>query len=1043
VKLGPPALPGGRIQRRALHDRLDESFGTRLTTVVAGPGFGKTTLLAAWSEDVVCAWCTLDAGDADLPRFAASLEAALRQRLPGLRELRDADDVDALAARLSDVLADDLSSDLVLVLDDVQELPRRSDSARLIGSLARQAPQELHLVIAAQTELPFTPGRDALTIDAAMLAFSAEEVAELLASLLGSGDGAQALHELTAGWPAAVRLAVETLRNVPAEQRGERIERLARPEGPLFAYVGEEAFARESPAARELVRAVAPLERFDEQLCAELGVRNSAGLLSRLAAGGLLVQRLPGTEFTVHPLIRAYATDRWPLSPDELRALQLRAASRYEERGRLDAAVRSLIASGEHSELRRILSERGAELLAAGAVEDVLRAAELVPDRDERLEQVVGEAHALRGDWDEALACYGRAANGRTELPPALARRIGRLHFDRGELERALEAYRRGRMDGSDAGEEALLLAWTASAHLSHGELDESRSLAAAALERAGESGDARALAVAHNVSMVLALRLQPDQADAHYRAGLDAAEEAGDALQTIRLRSNYAAKLIQEGSYAEALDELGPAVAAAEAAGVPLALAFALLKRGEARVHLSQLELALADLEAARSLYEGLGSSRAYGALMEVGEVYRERGDRTLARTALEQALAGAERAEDVQVVAYALANLARVLAADEPERAQELAERAVETARASGHGLVFALLSSGWVTLVLGDREAAASRASESAAAARERGDRGGLAESLELAAMAALEAEPLAEAAAIWEQLGSSVGALCARLARARLTGERHAAALAERRLQELGVRLGGASAGCLAVLPREEPPPVTIEALGGFRVLLDGKPVPPAAWQSRRARDLVKLLVAARGRPVPRRHLIAELWPGEDPSKTGNRLSVALATARGVVEQAVSADREAVWLEESRVTVDVEDFLAGADRGLRAGDVELLEAAEAAYAGDFLEDDPYEDWAEPLRDEARAAYVSVAAALAELAEGAGDYDGAVRYRLRVVERAGDDEDAHLRLVSTLLAARRHGEARRAYSGYVLRMEQIGAEPAPFPALRPPCT
>jgi DNA-binding SARP family transcriptional activator len=92
---------------------------------------------------------------------------------------------------------------------------------------------------------------------------------------------------------------------------------------------------------------------------------------------------------------------------------------------------------------------------------------------------------------------------------------------------------------------------------------------------------------------------------------------------------------------------------------------------------------------------------------------------------------------------------------------------------------------------------------------------------------------------------------------------------------------------------------------------------------------------------------------------------------------------------------------------------------------------------------LRDEARAAYVSVAAALAELAEGAGDYDGAVRYRLRVVERAGDDEDAHLRLVSTLLAARRHGEARRAYSGYVLRMEQIGAEPAPFPALRPPCT
>jgi hypothetical protein len=41
-----------------------------------------------------------------------------------------------------------------------------------------------------------------------------------------------------------------------------------------------------------------------------------------------------------------------------------------------------------------------------------------------------------------------------------------------------------------------------------------------------------------------------------------------------------------------------------------------------------------------------------------------------------------------------------------------------------------------------------------------------------------------------------------------------------------------------------------------------------------------------------------------------------------------------------------------------------------AAEVSYAGDFLEEDASEDRVAPLRDEARAFYVSVNRALAEL-------------------------------------------------------------------------
>jgi len=94
---------------------------------------------------------------------------------------------------------------------------------------------------------------------------------------------------------------------------------------------------------------------------------------------------------------------------------------------------------------------------------------------------------------------------------------------------------------------------------------------------------------------------------------------------------------------------------------------------------------------------------------------------------------------------------------------------------------------------------------------------------------------------------------------------------------------------------------------------------------------------------------------------------------------------------------------------------------------------------------LREEARAAYVAVAGALAELAEVAGEHERAIRFRLRVLECDPYDEPAHLALVESLASAGRHGGARRSYRRYLTLMGEISVNPAPFPrrqrALSPP--
>jgi DNA-binding SARP family transcriptional activator/small basic protein len=251
---------------------------------------------------------------------------------------------------------------------------------------------------------------------------------------------------------------------------------------------------------------------------------------------------------------------------------------------------------------------------------------------------------------------------------------------------------------------------------------------------------------------------------------------------------------------------------------------------------------------------------------------------------------------------------------------------------------------------------------------------------------------------------------------------------------------------------APVERAAAPELAVRTLGGFRVFRDGEPVPASAWQSKKARTLLKILIARRGRPTPRESLMELLWPSDDPARLANRLSVALATLRAVLdpgkhhppEYFVTTERAVVLLDLAHVAVDVERFLAHVDAGLAARRGERtpealvhFEAAEALYAGEFLEEDAYEDWASGLREDAMASYAAVLRALGEAALGRGDHDAVVRYQLRIIDRDPWDERAHLDLVACLQAEGRHGEARRRYGAYAARMREIDLPAAAFPA------
>jgi pimeloyl-ACP methyl ester carboxylesterase/DNA-binding SARP family transcriptional activator len=215
-------------------------------------------------------------------------------------------------------------------------------------------------------------------------------------------------------------------------------------------------------------------------------------------------------------------------------------------------------------------------------------------------------------------------------------------------------------------------------------------------------------------------------------------------------------------------------------------------------------------------------------------------------------------------------------------------------------------------------------------------------------------------------------------------------------------------------------------VRIETMGGFRVLVDGEPVPAGAWGSRQARLVCKRLAVTVDRPVTRDELVELLWPDElDAARTGARLSVVLSNIRRVLGGGIVADRDSVKLDLAVVQLDLATLAAA----IAAGDDE---AVVRGATGPVLPEDPYDEWAAVARSRFDAAVASARRRLAGVASSERRWDDVVDHARAMLEVDGFDERAHELLVQALRSGGRHGEGVVALDRYRAAMAELGVQP-----------
>jgi ATP/maltotriose-dependent transcriptional regulator MalT/DNA-binding SARP family transcriptional activator len=1059
----PPQLAAGVVARPELEATLQRGARRPLVSLVAGAGWGKSTLVARWLADQPAAWYRVDAEDRDPQQLAAGLATAVATTSGRPLPTRPTgSDPGALGAALLAGWADD--GPVRVVLDDVQQL-RGSAGLELVRTLVGTAGPHLQLVLLAADDLDLIDARHraagtVLELDAANLAMGADAVAELLDTELDPDPALAArLADVTGGWPAAIRLLIESLRAVPAEARSGQVSALAGAGGPIAGYLLAVVLPTLDPAVRRTLLQVALLGTVSIETLATVTGEPVLDLATRLRAAvrrGLVRWSPTSSEGEVElaPVLRRVLRSWDDPAHGSSETLVTELVDGLLAAGEGGRALEVLTATGRTADVVEVLAHHGDALLGRGEVLAVERAAASVTpaERTPTVDRLHGHALAYRGEWSAALACLaaagaargGAAHGGAMPLPTELALPLGLTHHLRGDLGAAADAYGRAPDDERTA-THAVLRSWRATCHWLRGERDEARHHADQALSLAEQLEDDHALAHAHTAQALVAASDGDRRGNAgHYRQALTAAERAGDRLQQARIRTNLGSHHLEDGRYDDAKRETDRAIDLASALGYTPILGVAWCNRAEISLRTGALDQAIADATTARELFARIDSRNESYAEHLLGDARREQGELVLARVAYERAIRLVGRAGDHQGLVPAHIGLAKTLASTDPDRAAEVAARAL--ALDGGMERAQALLAGAWVELARGDHDRVRTLATEALEDAERREDPVAVAEAVTCLALVADDPTAgLRAALRRWQEVHAPLSTARVELGLARRSDradERAHVASLERRLLAWGCPPDGGAFPHRAVAAVELRPRTSIRVLGGFVVERSGRPVPRAAWGSRKARDLLKVLVVRAGRRISREQLADLLWPDEPYEEVTNRLSVALSVVRSVLAEGdASRDAgpirtvdDAIELDGDAVDIDLVRFEELADEGERAarsGDVAAavvaLTAAEEAYGGDLLEDDLESTWVVDRREALRSRYVSVARTLAGFVVE-DDPDHALRLLLRVLDRDGYDEPAHLEVCRALLRAGRHGEARRRHRIYADRMTEL---------------
>ena len=219
-----------------------------------------------------------------------------------------------------------------------------------------------------------------------------------------------------------------------------------------------------------------------------------------------------------------------------------------------------------------------------------------------------------------------------------------------------------------------------------------------------------------------------------------------------------------------------------------------------------------------------------------------------------------------------------------------------------------------------------------------------------------------------------------------------------------------------------------------------------------WGRQKTRSLLKLLLTRSGRTFSRDEIVEALWPNVSPQAAERSLRVTMSLLRKALEPDLERGSDSRYIlrrrpgyvfdRDSDCEVDAWKFEELKNKAeVAQADGELDEAISAYRAalelvrGEFLAEDPFEDWAMEARQEWQEHHLSVLSNLSECLALKGRYTEAIELCERALEMDGYREELHRRLMLYHYFAGEQTLALQVFRRYAKTLrEELGAAPSP---------
>lgn len=1043
TKLNPPRLSRHTLVRARVNTLLRDARDYRLTIVQASTGYGKSTALAALNDArVPLFWYSASEGDSDPHQFLAHLIAAFRVGLPTLSDtplalLHDADPHAPRRATdaLLNALADALTAPALLVIDDYH-LAASDEVDALLDHFLAFLPTPLRVIVATRYAprwehlVTWRARGEVLDIKRDALAFTLDEIATLFAETyecpLAPRDVA-VVYERTEGWPIALQLIWQELRAKPKTKIADLLAR-DRAE-TLLAYLARDVLAQQPRDVQHFLLSTAVLRELATDACQAVAPNTDCqAMLAYLRERDLFITALGSEHYRYHHLfhdfLREYAAR---LDADAVRARHQRAAEFYREAGNDVEAIFHFLRAHAFDDAVAQIERVGEEMLRTGRLDTLASWLDTLPPEAVAAHPLLiffhGDLARLRSRFDDALAWYTqaerawRAAHDPRGIVRALRGQalvyLDTLRPPQAEqvLQKALRL-----MDGiDDRAAHARLLELLAENKLNTGKAADAERLRAQAraLREEGPSED------------VLSVRVK-------LRTGR--LDEARDILETWALEER--GKPHAPRAHRETL--------------LVLSLIHSLQGNADAAFAAAQEAIALG-AQLASPFVSAVGQ-------MRLGHAYQLRGDWRTALRCYEDAIALGDQLAVKRTRAEARWGMTRAHGySGDVMAARRDAAEGIEIAQSTGDTWLVAILQIALgASLVLAQRAREAIQVlTDALAAMRACGDTFGQTIARLWLALAHTQTNQRERALTYLDDaltlaqthrydylftaptlLGMSDARMVVPLLLEARRRGRHTT-YATRLLAAVGLEN-------ITTHPGYQ---LRVQTFGAFRVWRGENEIGAREWQRKKARQLLQLFIARRGRLCEREEIFDLLYrdvsadvAARDFKVALNALNHALEPARGDAEPAfIAREGSAYGLRaDADVWIDADEFTRLIARGDQAeGDItlEAYRRALALYHDDFLVAEArYEDWAIAERERLLALYLRAADRLASELLARGALDECLAWCEKILARDVCWEHAYRLMMQAYAARGERAQVRRVFEQCqrVLR-EELDVEPS----------